>query len=76
MLKAVCRAEPGGSELRWAAVRSARREAVRTWSRRRVGAWAGTPLTRDLGLDAGLVIGAEQLRLDGLHHTFETSAGT
>lgn len=75
MLKAACRAESGGSELRWAAARRARREAVRTWSRR-VGVLAGTPLTRDLGLDAGLVIGAEELRLDGLHHTFETSAGT
>lgn len=73
------------------AVRSARmpggREAVRTWRKRkrRVGGlgvvgdgdgWRGTPLTRYLGLDARLVVGAEQLGLDGLHHTLETPAGT
>lgn len=64
------------------------REAVRTWRKRRRrrrvggvgvvgggGGWRGTPLTRYLGLDSGLV-GAEQLGLDGLHHTLETSAGT
>lgn len=33
-------------------------------------------LTGDLGLDAGLVVGAEQLSLDGLHHPLEASAGT
>lgn len=32
--------------------------------------------TGNLGLHAGLFVGAEQLSLDGLHHTLETPAGT
>lgn len=38
--------------------------------------WRGTSLTRYLRLDAGLVVGAKQLGLDGLNNTLETSAGT
>lgn len=38
--------------------------------------WRGTLLTGDLGLVTGLIVGAEQLGLDGLNHTLETSAGT
>lgn len=34
------------------------------------------PLTRYLWLDARLIIGAEQLSLDRLYHTLETSTGT
>lgn len=63
------------------AVRSARmpggRKAVRTRRKKTGGRGrgGGGALTRYLGLDAGLV-GAEQLSLDGLHHTLETSTGT
>lgn len=55
-----------------------RREVVRAWRVGVVGVvedeWRGTPLTGYLWLDARLVVGAEQLGLDGLHHTLEAAA--
>lgn len=76
----------GGPQV-WLCCEDAGREGGRLWGRGGGGGglegvgvvrdgWRGTSLTRYLRLDAGLVVGAEQLGLDGLNNTLETSAGT